>query len=180
MTSRRCRIGIVALVIVALAPVVARAQSGAASITGIVVDETGAALPGVTVTATNQATNVDSRSVTNTAGNYTITPLTVGTYVIKAELAGFRTTATAPVAIEARQVARLDFKMAVGAIAETIQVSGVAPILQTETSGVGEVLSGNTVSSLPLNGRNTGSSRCSCPAPSPTTREGSPTSAAST
>ena len=90
MTARRYRIGIVALAIVAIAPVVASAQSGAASITGLVVDETGAALPGVTVTATNQATNVE-RGVTNEAGNYTITPVTVGTYVIKAELAGFRT-----------------------------------------------------------------------------------------
>ncbi len=53
-------------------------------------------------------------------------------------------------------MARLDFKMAVGAVAETVQVSGVAPILQTETTTVGEVLSGNTVQSLPLNGRNTG------------------------
>src|SRR5262245_49239119 len=156
MTSRRYRIGFVALVLFALAPVMAAAQSGAASITGIVTDETGAALPGVNVTATNQATNVPSVGVTNQAGNYTITPLTVGTYVVKAELAGFRTSATPPIAIEARQIARLDFKMTVGAIAETIEVVGASPILQTETSGVGEVLSGNTVQSLPLNGRNTG------------------------
>src|SRR5262245_50367162 len=156
MTSRRYRIGFVALVLFALAPVMAAAQSGAASITGIVTDETGAALPGVNVTATNQATNVPSVGVTNQAGNYTITPLTIGTYVVKAELAGFRTPATPPIPIEARQVARLDFKMTVGAIAETIEVVGASPILQTETSGVGEVLSGNTVSSLPLNGRNTG------------------------
>jgi len=95
-------------------------------------------------------------AVTNEAGNYTITPVTVGLYVIRAELAGFRTATTPAVTLEARQVARLDFKMAVGAVAETIQVTGVAPILQTETSSVGEVVSGTTVQSLPLNGRNTG------------------------
>ena len=78
-----------------------------------------------------------SVGVTNQAGKYTITPLTIGTYVVKAELAGFRTSATPPIAIEARQVARLDFKMTVGAIAETIEVVGASPILQTETSGVG-------------------------------------------
>ena len=94
-------------------------------------------------------------TVTNEAGNYTITPVTVGSYVIRAELAGFRTSSTAPVALEARQVARLDFKMAVGAVAETVEVSGAAPILQTETTTVSEVLSGSTVESLPLNGRNT-------------------------
>jgi hypothetical protein len=135
---------------------VARAQTGTATLTGIVTDETGGALPGVTVTATNQATNVESTAVTNESGNYTITPLTVGSYIIRAELQGFRPLATEPIAVEARQVARLDFKMMVGAVAETVQVSGVATILQTETTTVGEVLSGNTVQSLPLNGRNAG------------------------
>ena len=157
MTSGRFRVGIVFLgILLVLLPVGARAQTGTASITGLVTDETGGALPGVTVTATNQATNVQHVAVTNEAGNYTITPVTVGSYVIKAELAGFRTSTTAPIALEARQVARLDFKMAVGPLAETVQVTGASPILQTETTTVGEVLSGNTVQSLPLNGRNTG------------------------
>ena len=93
-----------------MVPVYAGAQTGTATITGLVADETGAALPGVTVTATNQATNVTDAAVTNAAGNYTITPLVVGTYVIKAELTGFRTSTTAAVVLEARQVARLDFK----------------------------------------------------------------------
>ena len=157
MSSSRFRVALALPgLLLVLASGVAHAQTGTASITGLVTDETGGALPGVTVTATNQATNVEQTAVTNQAGNYTITPVTVGIYVIRAELAGFRTSATAPIALEARQVARLDFKMAVGAVAETIQVTGVAPILQTETTSVGEVLSGNTVPSLPLNGRNTG------------------------
>jgi Carboxypeptidase regulatory-like domain/TonB dependent receptor-like, beta-barrel len=156
MLSSRRRIEIALLGLLIMVAPAAHAQTGTASITGLVVDDTGAAVPGATVTATNQATNVEHVAVTNDAGNYTITPLTVGTYVIKAELSGFRTATTAPLPLEARQVARLDFKMSVGAIAETVEVTGAAPILQTETSGVGEVLSGNTVVSLPLNGRNTG------------------------
>jgi hypothetical protein len=154
MTSRVLPIRI-ALLVVLLLPATAGAQTGTASLTGLITDETGGALPGVTVTATNQATNVASVAVTNETGNYTITPLTVGSYVVKAELAGFRTSTTAPLTLEARQVARLDFKMGVG-LAETVEVSDAAPILQTETTTVGEVLSGNTVQSLPLNGRNTG------------------------
>ncbi len=133
----------------------ARAQTGAASITGLVVDETGGALPGVTVTATNQATNVPYVAVTNEAGNYTITSVVVGTYVVKVELTGFRTAVTSPIRLEAKQIARLDFKMAVGAMEESIEVTSSAPILQTESATVGEVISGNTVSTLPLNGRNT-------------------------
>ena len=156
MTLRRCWFGIAFLgMLLALLPVQAHAQTGTATITGLVLDETGAAMPGVTVTATNQATNVTHVAVSNQAGNYTITPVVVGTYVIKAELTGFRTATTAPVVLEARQVARLDFKMGVG-LAETVEVSGATPILQTETTSVGELISGNTVQSLPLNGRNTG------------------------
>ena len=58
------------------------AQTGAASITGLLTDQSGAAAPGVTVTATNQATNVPYSTVSNSAGNYTITSVPVGTYVV--------------------------------------------------------------------------------------------------
>ncbi len=157
MMSNHLRIEIALLgFFLLLFPAGANSQTGTASITGLITDQTGAALPGVTVTATNPATNVVHVAVTNETGNYTITPVTVGSYVVKAELAGFRTSTTPPLALEARQVARLDFKMAVGALAETVEVTGAAPILQTETTTVGEVLSGTTVQSLPLNGRNTG------------------------
>ena len=155
MASGRPRIISVLAMLLLLLCADARAQTGTATITGLVTDQTGAILPGVTVTATNQATNVDYTAVTNESGDYTITPVVAGTYVIKATLSGFRTQATVATVLEARQVARLDFKMGVG-IAETVEVSEATPILQTETSAVGEVLSGNTVQSLPLNGRNTG------------------------
>ena len=109
------------------------AQTGAASITGLVTDESGAPVPGVTVTATNQATNVTYTAVSNEAGNYTIAALPVGTYVVKAELTGFRTPTRTPTTFEAQQVARLDFRMSVGQIQESVEVSGTPPILQTET-----------------------------------------------
>ena len=86
MTARRSYFGIALLGVLLMVPGYGWAQTGTATITGLVSDETGAALPGVTVTATNQATNVTDAAVTNAAGNYTITPLVVGTYVIKAEL----------------------------------------------------------------------------------------------
>jgi hypothetical protein len=156
MDSVRRRVAGIAVSMLLVLAASASAQSGAASITGLVTDESGATVPGVTVTATNVATNVEHAGVTNEAGSYTITPVPVGTYVIKAELSGFRTATTAPIALEARQVARLDLKMSVGPVAETVQVTSTAPILQTETTTVGEVISGNTVQSLPLNGRNTG------------------------
>src|SRR5438876_3905923 len=131
------------------------AQTGAASITGLLTDQTGAAVPRATVTAVNQATNVPYPAVSNEAGNYTITSVPVGTYVVKAEMSGFKTAATKPIELEAKQIARLDFKLAVGSLEDTVEVTAEAPVLQTESATVGEVISGNTVNSLPLNGRNT-------------------------
>jgi hypothetical protein len=132
------------------------AQTGAASITGLLTDQSGAAAPGVTVTATNQATNVPYTATSNSAGNYTITSVPVGTYVVKAELSGFKTATTKPFQLEAKQIARLDLKLELGALEDKVEVTAEAPVLQTETATVGEVISGNTVQSLPLNGRNTG------------------------
>ena len=80
----------------------------------------------------------------------------VGTYVVKSALSGFKTTATKPITLEAKQIARLDLKMEVGALEDTVEVTAQAPLLQTESVTVGEVISGNTVQSLPLNGRNPG------------------------
>ena len=137
-----------------MVPASALAQTGAASITGLVTDSTGAAVPGVTVTATNTATNVTYTAVSNEAGNYTIASVPVGSYVVKAELTGFRTATRSSLSFEARQIARLDFKMDVGSVNETVEVEGTSPILQSESATVGEVISGNTVQSLPLNGRN--------------------------
>ena len=156
MTRHQSRIAFVTFfLLLLLVPARALAQTGTGTVTGLVSDTTGAALPGVTVTATNQGTNVSQTAVTNETGSFTITPLVVGTYVIKAELTGFQPFTTPPFTLEARQVARLDFKMGVG-VAESVDVTAAVPILQTDTTAVGEVLSGNTVQSLPLNGRNTG------------------------
>ncbi len=132
------------------------AQTGAASITGLVTDQSGAATPGVAVTATNQATNVEYTAVSNQAGSYTITSVPVGMYVVKSALSGFKTTSTRPIMLEAKQIARLDLKMEVGALEDTVEVTAESPVLQTESVTVAEVVSGNTVQSLPLNGRNPG------------------------
>src|SRR5436190_2520919 len=154
LRTRQWRVAALWFVFLTLVPSLAHSQTGAASITGLVSDQTGAALPGVTITATNQSTDVPYATVTNEAGNYTMTSLPVGTYVVTAELAGFRTVTT-NLTLEAKQVARVDVKMVVGQVQENVLVAGVFPILQTETTTVGEVISGSTVQTLPLNGRNT-------------------------
>ena len=139
-----------------LIPVEALAQTGAASLTGIVTDQSGAVVPGATVTATNQATNVEYSAVSNDAGNYTVSSLPVGTYVVRAELSRFKTASTKPIQMEAKQIVRFDFKLELGGVAETVEVTSQSPVLQTESATVGQVISGTTLNSMPLNGRNTG------------------------
>ena len=137
-------------------PAAAFAQTGAGSLTGIVSDQSGGKVPGATVTATNQATNVAYTAVSNEAGNYSISSVPVGTYVLRAELSGFKTATTEPLQVEAKAIVRIDFALQLGAIEENVLVTGQSPLLQTESVTVGEVISGTTVVGLPLNGRNTG------------------------
>ena len=157
-------------------PAAVSAQTGAASLTGIVTDQSGAAVPGATVTATNQATNVAYTAVSNDAGNYTVTSLPVGAYVVKAELARFKTAATKPIQMEAQQIGRQDFKLELGGVEETVEVSSESQVLQTESATVGEVISGTTLTALPLNGRNSGQLSLLLPGvvtPNPSTFTGS-------
>ncbi len=156
LRGRAAVVGLFVLALGALHPDRVFAQTGAASLTGLVTDESGGAVPGATVTATDQATNVDYTGISNETGSYTVAALPVGTYVVKAELSRFKTAATRPIPFEAKQVVRLDFKLELGAIAETVEVTTETPVLQTETATVGQVISGTTLSALPLNGRNTG------------------------
>src|SRR4051812_18254727 len=96
MMSDHLRLEIAMLgVFLLLLPAVTRAQTGTASIPGLFRARPGAARRGVPSPATTPATNVTHVAVTNETGNYTITPVTVGSYVVKAELAGFRTSTTA-------------------------------------------------------------------------------------
>src|SRR5262245_13425535 len=90
------------------------AQTGAGSLTGIVADQSGGKVPGATVTATNQATNVAYTAVSNEAGNYSITSVPVGTYVLKAELSGFKTVTTETISVEAKATVRIDFDLQLG------------------------------------------------------------------
>ncbi len=132
---------------------VASAQTGLATITGIVSDASRAALPGLTVTATNQATNVAYTGVTNEAGNYIITSVPIGTYVIAAEMQGFKTVQST-VSVSANQTARVDFSLELGTVEERIEVVATTAVLQTENSVVGNTMQQKQVEALPVQGRN--------------------------
>jgi hypothetical protein len=146
------RLLLVAGAVLALATA-STAQSGLATITGIVTDNTGGSVPGLTVTATNQATNIAYTGVTNDAGNYVITSVPIGNYIISVDLQGFKGQQS-KVDLAASQTARVDFKLELGSVEERIEVVATGAVLQTENAVVGNRLEREQVEKLPVQGRN--------------------------
>jgi hypothetical protein len=129
-------------------------QEVTASITGTVTDPQGAALPGATVTATSQERGQTFTALTNDSGLYRIAQLPVGTYTVKVEKSGFSLASYPAFVLTLNQVARVDVAMKVGQTSETVEVSGSAPILATETTQVDTVINAATNDNLPLASRN--------------------------
>jgi hypothetical protein len=129
-------------------------QEVTASITGTVTDPSGAALPGAMVTATLQERGQTFTALTNDSGLYRILQLPVGTYGVKVEKSGFALAAYPAFVLTLNQVARVDVTMKVGQTSETVEVSGSAPVLKTETTQVDTVINAATNDNMPLASRN--------------------------
>ena len=109
------------------------------TITGEVKDASGGVIPGVTVTATNKATNAARTTTTNSAGLYDFPALQPGTYTVKSELEGFKTVAR-DAEVQVQGTVRVNFALEVGTISESAIVTGVAPLIVTENATVGTVI----------------------------------------
>ena len=130
------------------------AQVLTADIVGTVTDNAGAVLPNATVTITNKGTN-DVRLVKSSdAGEFAATLLPVGNYSIKVEVAGFKTFTVPAIALSGGDRPRISAKLEVGQATETVEVTSVAPALQTDSSAISTTVAGTAVQDLPLNGRN--------------------------
>ncbi|PYV17155.1 MAG: hypothetical protein DMG21_09165 [Acidobacteria bacterium] len=129
------------------------AQSDRATITGEVTDSSGSVITGVSVTATNVATNLRTTVVTNSSGNYTIPLLRPGTYDISAEQTGFKKYLHSGVVIEVGQVLSLDIPLEIGAKTETVHVTAQVVQLEKDTSERGAVVGGRDVIELPILGQ---------------------------
>jgi len=133
--------------------VVGLAQVDTGSLVGTVKDASGALLPGVTVTASNTDTGIATATKTEQNGDYVITPLHIGRYSISVEVTGFHREIRKDIVLDVQQTIRLDFSLKVGAVSETMEVSGAPPLLETESASLGNVVTAETVEELPLNGR---------------------------
>src|SRR5438132_3535999 len=156
MTFSRRSTGVwlfVAAVSAGLLPVSLFAQITSADIVGTITDQSGAVLPGVTVTARSEATSAVKTAVTDAEGAYQILQLPPGRYRVSTELSGFKTVDN-DVTLAIGDRFRLTMKLEVGTVEEHVTVTGEAPLLQTERASVAVLVDERAMQDLPLNGRN--------------------------
>jgi hypothetical protein len=136
-----------------LFPASARAQVTTATITGRVTDPAGSVVPHVTVVATEQATGVQTKAVTDSSGEYSIPFLKAGTYTITVQAKGFSKFEEQNLALSTVDHPTVDIKLAVGTSAQTVVVTAEPPLLGTEDADEGQTVPHQLVENLPLSGR---------------------------
>ena len=130
------------------------AQVDSATITGVVTDPSGAAIAGAQVQATQQGTGQRSAGSTNEAGVYVLTALRIGRYDLEVASEGFQTVRRPDITLNAGARVRVDIAMTLGQVTEVIEVTGEVPLLEAETSGLGQAIENKTITQMPLIGRN--------------------------
>jgi hypothetical protein len=148
------RIAICAVIVLtALWPTHAKSQV-VGSISGSVFDSTNAAVPGAQVTATNQGTSVARSTTTGSAGDFVFTLLPIGTYSVQVSRSGFTSQAQKNISLEGQQNIRLEFKLVVGSVAESVNVTaeGTQEVQRVDPT-LEQTIHAEQVAELPLNGR---------------------------
>jgi outer membrane receptor protein involved in Fe transport len=130
------------------------AQTPTGSIDGTVVDQTGAVVPGVTVVVTHQPTGVSREIVTDAQGLFRAPLLPVGPYTVKADLSGFKSFEQKDISLTIGQTLNTRIELTPSNVAESVTVSGAAPVIETTRSQVSSTVGEVAVANLPVNGRN--------------------------
>lgn len=130
------------------------AQYGTANIVGTVTDASGAVIPSVKVTVTESGKGFVRNLATDSKGSYAIENVPIGTYTVTFEAHGFNKLVQTGVTLTTGQTQRVNATLKVGAVTQSVTVSGVIPHVQTETAAISNVISGQQISQLEINGRN--------------------------
>ncbi|HYO79939.1 MAG TPA: TonB-dependent receptor, partial [Bryobacteraceae bacterium] len=125
-----------------------------ARLTGEIGDRSGSAIPGAVLTVRSVETGSERKVETGDTGEYSVPSLAPGEYTITASKEGFRQAKREGVRLEVNQTARLDFTLELGSVTETVDVVGAAPLIDSDTSSIGQVIETKAIEDLPLNGRN--------------------------
>lgn len=123
----------------ALAPF-ARAQKDTATIVGTVKDASGAVIPDAKVTVTDVDRGNTFAATTNPSGDYVASPLRIGHYTVKVEKEGFKTAVAGPIELQLQDRAEVNVTLEVGQTVQTVEVKGAVPLLETQTSELGQVV----------------------------------------
>src|SRR3954465_7527616 len=150
----KVRRAVLCVIVALLLPAMVAAQAVTGTILGVITDSTGAVMPGASVTLTNTGTGLVRSVTTDANGEFTAPSLPTGKYVVKAELSGFKTVSVPDVTLGVDQHFRLNLKLEIGAVEESVTVTGGSPLIQTSTSELGTTVSEEQIKTLPLNGRN--------------------------
>src|SRR5437773_12146682 len=150
--SRALRLAFAFVVISCSSTLIAQVDRG--NIVGTVSDPSGANVEGAKVVIRNLATDQSVEVTTDSSGAYAANLLRIGTYSVTVERQGFKKAVEPNVEVGVNQVVRVDLNLQVGATTESVEVSGVVPLLQTESSSLGTIETEKRISDLPLNGRN--------------------------
>ena len=143
----------VLLLAIAGSPAYAQSTS-ASSLSGVVVDADGGAIPGATVVVKNNATGKVVEGVSNTTGRFAFPGLAAGTYTVTVSLAGFKTFVANDVRLLTARPSDITAKLEVGALTETVEVKAASELIQTQSPAVTTTLSTEQLSELPLVSRN--------------------------
>jgi len=130
------------------------AQVDSGKVVGTIRDNSGASVESALVRVINTSTNLAAVATTGESGEYVVTGLKPGTYSVEVEHPGFKKAVQPNFKLDVNQVVRVDIQLAVGAVTETIEVSAAAPLVESQTSSLGQVIEESRVHDLPLNGRN--------------------------
>jgi hypothetical protein len=129
-------------------------QQQTGSMLGTVVDPSGAAVPGAEVVVKNTGTTATFTAVTDATGLWRAPQLNPGIYDVSVSAKGFSTVVRPGVEVRVADRLRIDFNLQVGAVNDTVTITGSAPLLQVEDASLGQVVDNKTMVELPLNGRN--------------------------
>ena len=152
--SRLLPLLLAGLILMAASPSAAFAQAVTGTLLGTVTDTTGAVVAGAKVTVTNQNTGFARTVKTDAIGEYTVASIPTGVYTVLAEMDGFKATALSNIELGVDQRARIDVKLEVGAMTESVTIEAQTPLLQTSSSELGTTVKDEQIQALPLNGRN--------------------------
>ncbi|MCH7804564.1 MAG: carboxypeptidase regulatory-like domain-containing protein, partial [Acidobacteria bacterium] len=129
------------------------AQQSTATLAGTISDETGAVLPGVEITVRNVENGSTRTAITDDRGEYRVTNLAPGEYELRAQLPGFQTAVRSGIGLNVGRSVSLNVSLSVGSVSEEVIVTGDAPLVDTLTSTVRELVDDRKIRDLPLNGR---------------------------